>query len=160
LDAYVVGSEQMLLSEPLFTALVVGAVVLLLWWPVRPPLIASFLAGGMLGHAATTRTIGLVLVAVVAVVLFMRLGPLRLAVLVVAFLLPVALYVAKFDQVYQRPNLTLSTGVFLYGRASQFADCGRLVLPDPGLRQLCPGGQPGQRVELFYIFDMGSPIHV
>src|SRR5207244_10676486 len=85
LDAYVVGSEQMLLSEPLFTALVVGAVGLLLWRPGRPSLLASLLAGGLLGLAATTRTVGLVLIAVVAVVLFMRLGPLRLAVLVVAF---------------------------------------------------------------------------
>jgi hypothetical protein len=160
LDGYVVGSEQMLLSEPLFTALVVGAVVLLLWRPGRPSLLASVLAGGLLGLAATTRTVGLVLIAVVAVVLFLRLGPLRLAVLLVAFSLPIALYVAKFDRVYQRPNLTLSTGVFLYGRATQFAHCGRLVFPDPNLRRLCPSGQPGQRGELFYIFDGNSPIHV
>jgi hypothetical protein len=160
LDAYVVGSEQMLLSEPLFTVLVAGAVTLLLWQPSRPPLIAALLAGGMLGLAATTRTIGLILVAVAAVVLFRRLGALRLAVFVIAFSLPVAAYVAKFDSVYHRPNLTLSTGIFLYGRATQFADCGRLVFSDPSLRRLCPGGEPGQRGELFYVFDVNSPIHL
>lgn len=159
LDAYIAGSEQMLLSESLFTVLVVGAIVLLLWRPARPPVIATAVAGGMLGLAATTRTIGLVVTAVVAVLLVRRLGVLRTAALIVAFALPVALYVAKFDRVYHRPNLTLSTGVFLYGRATQFADCPRRTFPDAELRRLCPSGQPGHRDELFYVFSGDSPIH-
>jgi hypothetical protein len=158
LDAYIVATEQLLLSEALFTALVMTALALALWSRDRPALVVCLLAGGLLGLAATTRTIGAALLPVFAVVLFRRLGALRVAALVLAFLLPVAVYVFKFDRVYHRPNLTLSSGVFLYGRVSQFVDCDRVAFPDPDLRRLCPSAGAA-RNELFYVFDGSSPVH-
>jgi hypothetical protein len=157
LDAYIVATEQLLLAEALFTALVMGAVALLLWGRSRPQPVVCLLAGGMLGLAVTTRAIGAVLLPVFAVVLLRRLGAVRVAALALAFSLPVAAYVFEFDRIYHRPNLTLSSGVFLYGRVSQFVDCSRVAFPDPDLRRLCPSAGPG-RDELFYVFDDRSPL--
>lgn len=159
-DAYTLATEQMLVSEPLFTALVVAAVAVLLWWGRRPPLASCLLAGALFGLSATTRTTGLVLPLVAAVVLFPSVGWRRLAALLIACALPVGLYVTWFDQTYHRLDLTSSTGVFLYGRASQFAQCGRISFPDPELRRLCPSEPVGQRSETFYDFHPNSPIHV
>jgi hypothetical protein len=157
LDAYIVATEQLLLAEALFTALLMGAVALLLWSRNRPPPVVCLVAGGMLGLAVTTRAIGAVLLPVFAVVLLWRLGAVRVAALALAFSLPVALYVFEFDRIYHRPNLTLSSGVFLYGRVSQFVDCSRVAFPDPDLRRLCPSTGPG-RDELFYVFNDRSPL--
>ena len=157
LDAYIVAVEQQLLSESLFTLLVVGAAAVLLWARHRPPPFACLVAGGLLGLAATTRTIGIALLPVFVVALAWRLGALRTAALLLAFSVPVALYVVKFDRTYHQPNLTLSSGVFLYGRTTQFVDCQRMSLPDD-LRRLCPGEGAARRGELFYVFDSASPL--
>jgi hypothetical protein len=158
-DGYVLASEQMLVSEPLFVTLVVAAVVLLLWPAERPSLVSSVLAGGLLGLAVITRTIALVLVCVVAVVLLPRASWSRMLALLIACLLPVSLYAVWFQQTYHQLNLTSSTGIFLYGRASKFADCNRISFPDPELARLCPTDPLGQRNENFYDFNPKSPLY-
>src|SRR5262249_23308428 len=53
-----------------------------------------------------------------------------------AFAVPVAGYSAWFDQVYGKFDLTSSTGAFLYGGVSTFADCAKIQPPAPE-RRLC-----------------------
>lgn len=158
-DGYVVGTEQMLASEALFGALVAGAVVTILWRADGPGWFEVLLAGLLLGLSAITRITGLPLVAVLLVALLLR-GThlLRVLALCVAFAVPVAAYSYWFHHWYGRVNLTASSGIFMYGRASNFVDCGRVSFPDERLRDLCPTEPVGQRNEYFYMFDANSPL--
>jgi len=76
----------------------------------------------------------------------------------VAAALPIVAYVAWFAQTYQRPALTQSNGLFLYGRVSQFVDCGRTTFSTAELRAICPTGALAGRDEDFYTFSAQSPL--
>lgn len=158
-DAYVVSVEQMLLSEALFTALLVTAVALLLWRPSRPGTVACCLAGLLLGVSAITRTVGLPVVAVAALTaLVRRAGPGRVGALLVAAVLPLAGYATWFHHSFGRWGTTASGGLFLYGRVSQFVNCGRMS--SATLRSLCPSEPRGDRRNIgFYVFGARSPIN-
>jgi hypothetical protein len=157
-DGYVVASEQMLAAEATFVILVVGALALLLWRGGRPQWWVAGAAGLLLGLAAITRTVGLPLIALpVLVLLLPRPAWSRLAALSAAFALPICLYAGWFAHTYGQVNLTASTGIFLYGRATQFVDCGRVHFSDQRLRLLCPTEPIGSRNELYYVFNPSSP---
>ena len=159
LDGYILGSEQMLASEPLFGLLVTGAIALLLWRFERRPALAVAGAGLLLGLAATTRIVGLPLVAVALLVLLVRrAGWPRVALAGAAFAVPVVGYASWFAFLYGDLNLTASSGVFMYGRTTQFVDCARVRFTSAALRRLCPTEPIGQRNESFYVFDSRSPI--
>src|SRR5262249_30182744 len=106
-----------------------------------------------------TRIVGLPLVAVAALFLLLpRPAWSHLAVLAAAFALPVAMYALWFGHVYGQVNLTASSGIFLYGRTVNFVDCGRVQFSSDQLRRLCPVEPVGQRNEIWYVFDVSSPI--
>jgi hypothetical protein len=159
-DGYLIGSEQMLASEPLFGILVLGGLCALAWsGGARPGWAAVALGGLLLGLGATTRIVGLPLIAVAALALLLqRAGWRRLGVLAVAFALPVAAYAAWFSVLYGTFDLTASSGVFLYGSTVQFVQCDRVPFTSEQLRGLCPTEPLGHRDSAFYVFDGGSPL--
>jgi hypothetical protein len=158
LDGYVIATEQMLVSEPVFMLLVIGAVAILLWHGARPGLLAVVTAGMLLGLAAVTRIVGFPLIAVAVIALALRRVRWTILVaLVVAAMLPIAVYAAGFDHRFHRINLTASTGIFLYGEAIEFVDCSRIP-NEKALRQLCPTEPVGSRNQFFYVFDPNGPL--
>ncbi len=143
-DAYQVQLEHLVMSDVAFQFLLVAAVVLLLW-SRRPRASTAALAGLLLGAAALTRTIGLVLAVVLLLALVVRRAGIRaVAAAAVAATLPVAGYLTWAHTVHGRWALTTSDGLFLYSRTMRFADCERLPLT-PDERRLCDRRPPEQR---------------
>ena len=141
LDAYQLQIEQNILSETLFEALILAAVVLLLWKrPLTLPILA--ISGALLGLSATVRAVGVVLV-VPAVVFALVAGAggwqrlRRAAIIGVAFVVVIGAY-SCYAWV-KSGDFTLSRGdvYLLYGRAATIVDCRGLDLPDYE-RVLCP----------------------
>ena len=158
-DGYVIATEQMVASEALFGLLVAAGLVVLLWRMADPPLLAVAAAGLLLALSAVTRIVGLPLIAVAALVLLLpRPRWSRLAALGVAFALPVGIYAVWFSHTYGQLNLTASSGIFLYGRTTQFVDCGRVHFSSEQLHRLCPPEPIGARNETWYVFDVASPV--
>jgi len=165
LDAMQLNLEQQVLTETLFEALLLAAVVLLLWRP-RPALLACGLAGLALAGATLTRSVSLlVIVPALLVVLFLRWRlpwrgtSTRLLVLAGAFALPLVLYAAWFQSLYGTFALNGYSGHFLYARVAPFADCRTLSVPAYE-RVLCPKQPVGQRpsIEAFSWSRKESPI--
>ncbi len=163
LDAYQVQIEHNIMSDPLFEALVVGALVALAWR--TPGELAVVGAGLLLGAAVTVRQVGEVLV--VPLVLYpllvvpgwRRRAGLSLAALA-CFALPVALYASYYHGFTGRYAISHAGGNALYGRVATFADCTGLALPDDE-RVLCPGTPRAQRPGPdFWAHDPTSPFFV
>jgi Dolichyl-phosphate-mannose-protein mannosyltransferase len=141
LDAYQLQIEQLIMSDVLFQALVLAAVVLLLW---RRPLTLPILviAGALFGLAMTVRVIGGVLL-VPAVVFAMVAGPggwdrlRRATVIALGFALPVVPYAAYYSVVSGTVGFNPRDARMLYGRAATIVDCRGLDMPDYE-RALCP----------------------
>ncbi|GLW65694.1 hypothetical protein Arub01_39380 [Actinomadura rubrobrunea] len=144
-DGYQIQLEHLLLSETLFTFLLVAAITALLW-NARVGVWTAAAAGLLLGLAGTTRSAGLPLLAIVLVWLVAG-GPARrpraapAAALIAAFALPLLLYATWFKAVHGRFALTGTEKVFLYSRTAEFADCS-IIKPRPELRDLCPREPP------------------
>jgi hypothetical protein len=158
-DGYVIATEQMLASEALFGLLAMTGLVVLLWRMEDPPLRAAAAAGLLLALSALTRIAGLPLVAVAVLVLLLpRPRWSRLVALGAAFALPIGLYAVWFSHTYGELNLTASSGIFLYGRTTNFVDCARVHFSSEQLRRLCPPEPIGARNEVWYVFDAASPL--
>ncbi|MEU6407310.1 hypothetical protein [Microbispora sp. NPDC046933] len=175
LDAYQIELEHLLVSDSLFTFLVVGAVCLAMRRPLTPRSAAAL--GLVLAAATLTRTVGLPLIAVFALFLLAygarrangtsrasgaaRPGRAvaRLTVpFLVAALLPVAGYAGWFYATYQRVGLVGSNGVFLYARTMSFADCS-VMKPPADLAVLCDSRPPASRpASQEYIWNAESPL--
>jgi len=128
-DAYELHLEHMVTADPLFIFLVTIAVVMLCWSD-RPSVLTMAVAGLLIGYATLVRSVGepLLVVALVAM-LVRRVGWRRLAVLVVAGILPIGLYMAWFHHSVGKYALTESSGSFLYSRVSTFAQCSKMTVP-------------------------------
>jgi hypothetical protein len=139
LSAYAMQLEHFLLSDATFAFLVMIAVVIVMW-QAAPKWWACALAGLVLGLAATVRVQGIPLLIVFLACLLIGSGGRRTlagaAVCFVAFAVPVVEYASWFDSVNGTYNLTTSSGGFLYGEVSTFADC-RVIDPPAGERKLC-----------------------
>lgn len=158
-DGYVIATEQMLASEALFGILVVGALAVLLWKAKGPGYLAVAAAGLLLGLSATTRIVGVPLIAVAILALLLRrAGWSRVVALSVAFVLPIGAYSLWFDRYHGQFNLTASSGVFLYGRTTNFVDCNRVHFTSEQLRRLCPAEPIGARNEVALVFGYGTPL--
>ncbi|HEX5619100.1 MAG TPA: hypothetical protein VFX51_11805 [Solirubrobacteraceae bacterium] len=147
LDAFQLLIEQYVMTETVFTALILGACALLLW---RRPIPVAFvaLAGLLLAFATLTRVVALlVIVPAVLTVVFAGALPSRrvaVAVLVAAFTLPLAGYAAWFQAEHGQYALLGPTGRFLYGRVAAFVECDKLAVPADE-RPLCPDQPVGER---------------
>ncbi len=138
--------EGYVLSDVLFEVLLVGACLLVLWRH-RPGPGALAVAGLLVGCAAFVRGAGEALLVVFLVALVcLRLPWARLAVFLVAALVPIAAYMSAFHAVHGQYAIATSGPRFLYGRLALIVHC-----KDPGLRlpsyeqALCPVHPVGQR---------------
>ena len=176
LDGYQLQIEQNVMSDTLFEALMVAALVLLLWrhrlaWP------AAAAAGVVLGLATTVRLPGLALV--VGAVLYAGLvgigwrGKVVGAGLVmVGFAAPLLAYGAWYHHVAGEFRLSggPTKGKVLYGRTAPLADCAKLAGQDVPryLVQMCPNQEryAALRQRWYpqywgpdYFANWGSPAH-
>jgi hypothetical protein len=149
LDAYQLQIEQNIMSETLFQALILGAVVLLLWRR-PPPLPVLAIGGALFGLAATVRAVGLALV-IPGVVFALVAGSggwqrlIRAATIGLAFLLVVATYGGYYWIRTGEVGLSRGDAYLAYGRAATVVDCRGLGLPNYE-RPLCPEEPLGERL--------------
>ncbi|XVQ12500.1 hypothetical protein ACQP1W_08055 [Spirillospora sp. CA-255316] len=126
LDAYQIQLEHLILSDTMFTFLVVSAVTLLLWHDRTTWKIAASL-GLIIGMAWLTRSVGMpVLIGVLTYMLIRRTGWRMLAVTLAACALPVAAYAGWYKAENGKFTITESNGIFLYARVYKFADCHKI----------------------------------
>ncbi len=146
LDGLVLNLGQYVMAETLFTGLVVTALAALCWFE-RLSVRTAAGSGLLLGLAALTRTVGLLLIVpAVAYVLGRRLGRKQAVTLVSAFAVPVLAYAFAYWGAFGVFGLTNFDGFVLYGRVAPFANCKGLelkayerVLCDPRPASARPG---------------------
>jgi len=144
LDGYIIEDEHLIMAETVFTFCLMVAMVLLLWRPERVRWWAAVLAGLLVGYAVIVRTQGAVMIGVLPLFLLLRgwswktlRGWAVAIVFAVASLIPVGGYAAWFHARTGHYNMTMSTGFYLWGRVSSFADCAR-IKPAGDLAKVCP----------------------
>jgi hypothetical protein len=152
LDGYQLQAEEMIMPDVFFEALVILALVILLWRPV-----ASWLAvvatGLILGAAVTVHEFGVILIVPTVAYLLLSRGSLfsrgnwpeviKKSVAVCAvFAVPILLYAGVFDA--KTGHFKLSSGRPAIPRLAQVADCATLRIP-AAARPLCP--TPAQQRE-------------
>lgn len=189
LDAYQIELEHLLVSDTLFTVLVLSAVRLVLRGRTEGPAAKSpggeeavtdraagradddraspassvlpALGIGLLLAAATlTRTVGLPLIAVFALMLIHRARG-RVATASVALAsaaLPILGYGAWFHATHHRIGIVGANGVFLYAKTMTFADCA-VMRPPADLAVLCDPRPPSRRPPAQeYVWSQDSPL--
>jgi len=158
--------EHAVMSESLFGFLQAAAIYCAIRALTGEAIPWTIAAGLLIGAGACVRTLGLLLIPVLAVWVAASLsGPRRRRILLVgaaiaATLLPLGVYVVEQRGETGYTGLTKAGGWNLYGRAAPFADCDRFDPPD-GTRRLCErrpeDRRPGPNS---YIFDGSeSPAH-
>jgi hypothetical protein len=145
-DGFMIEDEHLIMSEALFTFLVMVA-LLLVMWPRATSWRLALITGLLIGYAGIVRTQGLVFLAVFPLFLLAR--GLRAhgwkrakswvpaIVLAVASVAPVVSYAAWFQSRTGSFDLTMSDGFYLWGRVSSFADCA-VIKPTGQQAQVCP----------------------
>jgi hypothetical protein len=144
LDAYELQIEQTIMPDVWFEALIVAALVLLLWRP-RPRPWAIALAGIALGLSVTVAQAGEILILPAAIYAVISAGGWRRAIgatalICVSFAVPILAYMSISDAVSGHFWLSRSGETTLYGRVAEAADCTTLKLPSYE-RSLCPTAQ-------------------
>jgi 4-amino-4-deoxy-L-arabinose transferase-like glycosyltransferase len=144
LDGYIIEDEHLVMSETVFTFCLMVALTLLLWRPDRVRWWMTVLAGLLVGYAVIVRTQGAIMLAVLPLFLLLRGWAWKTArgwavavVFALASLVPVGAYAAWFHERTGSYNMTMSTGFYLWGRVSSFADCAR-IKPAGLEAKVCP----------------------
>jgi dolichyl-phosphate-mannose-protein mannosyltransferase len=141
LDGYVIENEHLIMAESLFTCLLMVAMLLILWrrqvawW-------AALIAGLLVGYAVDVRTEGAVVLVLFPLFLLIRgwrtmRGWLAVVFMAVGCVIPVGAYAAWFHQHTGHYGMTMSTGYYLWGRVSSFADCSA-IKPTGEQATVCP----------------------
>jgi hypothetical protein len=144
LDSRQLMLEHFILSDALFSVLLMTGVLLLLWFE-RPPIGVVVGSAVFFVAAALTRTVGLgVLPIVVAYVVIRRLGAIATAAFVLALFVPFGGYVVWYHHHHGVYNFNQSTGRFLWSRTTTFVDCSASYLTDRE-HQICPVEPRGAR---------------
>jgi hypothetical protein len=148
LDGYIIEDEHLIMTETVFTFLLMIALLLLLWNP-RPRWWMAVVAGLLVGAATIVRTEGEAMLAVLPLFLLLRgwawktLRGWSIAILfTVGMLIPFLGYTSWFHErnpQYNTPiySTTESMGFFLWGRVSSFANCA-VIKPTGDEAVVCP----------------------
>jgi hypothetical protein len=143
LDGYIIEDEHLIMAETVFTFLLMVATLLLLWKP-RPAWWTALVAGLLVGAAAMVRTEGEAMLAVLPLYLLLRgwswktLRGWGIAIVFTAgMLVPVGAYVGWFHEKTAHYETTMSTGFYLWGRVSSFANCA-VIKPAGEEARVCP----------------------
>jgi len=143
-DSYELHLEHQVTADTLFIFLATIAVVILCWSD-RPSVLVMAVAGLLIGYATVVRSVGEPLLAVALVgMLARRVGWRRLITLLIAGVVPIAAYMLWFHHAEGKYALTESSGTFLYGRVSTFAECAK-INPPASLQILCDPTPPNLR---------------
>jgi len=135
-DVFELQLEHMVTSDTLFIFLVTMALVICCWND-RPSVPVMAVAGVLIGYATLVRSVGQPLLVVFFIVMLTRwVGWRRLTALAVAGIVPIAAYMIWFHHTTGKYALTESSGTFLYGRVSTFAECSK-IKPPADLLALC-----------------------
>jgi hypothetical protein len=144
LDGYIIEDEHLIMAETVFTFSLMVAVLLVLWRPERVRWWAAVAGGLLTGYAAVVRSEGAIMLAVFPLFLLLRglawrtlRGWLVAIAFAVASVVPVAGYAAWFHQRTGHYGMSMSTGFYLWGRVSSFADCAR-IKPTGDEAKVCP----------------------
>lgn len=131
--------EHYILSDLLFAALLVVA-VLVLFWNHRPGWSAVAVAGLMISFATLVRGAGTFLAAVfVVALLFLRVPWRRIGAFLLAFIVPVAAYAIAYHHQHGQYSTTSQGPDFLYARIAPIVDCHDPTLQLTGPEKLlCP----------------------
>jgi hypothetical protein len=161
-DAYQIQLEHLILSDVMFEFLLVSVVTILLWHGKALTWKTGGAVGLLLGLMTLTRTVGEpVLVAVVVYLLIRRLNWRVLVATVALCALPLGAYAGWFWAWYGKPGMTTSSGVFLYARVTEFADCNKMK-PPVSEYPLCKDSRTSHTPLTFSqdaIWDRNSPFH-
>jgi hypothetical protein len=160
-DAYQIQLEQLIMSDALFTLLVVGVIAIVLWnkqmsWKV------GAVVGLLLALTALTRSIGLPILALVAAYLLVKRTAWKAIVaVIVACAVPVLGYMGWFSTNYGKFGMTNSDGLILYMRTAIFADCDKMHIDkyrELQMLLLCITDPPNQRQPYaqWYLWGQGS----
>ena len=141
LDAYELQNEQTIMPDVWFDALMVVALVVLLWQP-RPTRRAIAAAGIALGLSVTIGQATEILILPAVIYLAVAVGGWwhkvrAVALMCVAFVLPILLYMSLSLAFNGHFWLSRAGTSQLYGRAAEAADCATLRIPAYE-RPLCP----------------------
>ena len=148
LDGYIIEDEHLIMTETLFTFLLMIGMLIVLWKP-RPAWWSLLIAGVLAGCASVVRTDGEVMLAVIPLFLLLRgwswktlRGWLMAITFAVGSLLPLASYEGWFHDYYQQPQYhayetSLAQGFFLWGRVSSFVNCA-VIKPTGEEAKICP----------------------
>jgi len=152
LDGFQIEDEHMVMAEPLFTFLVMLALLLILW-RYRTSWATALVAGLLVGYAVDVRSEGLPLLVLFPAFLAYRAirqgwkkwrGWLAAVALAVGCVTPVLAYASWFHSWYGQYTLSRSDGFYLWGRVSSFAECSVIKPPADELK-ICPSGAPSSR---------------
>ena len=161
-DAYEIQLEHLILSDVLFEFLLVSVITVLLWHGKELTWKMGGVAGLFLGLATLTRTVGEpVLIAVVVYFLVRRFNWRVFVATVAMCALPLGAYAGWFWTWYGKPGMTTSSGVFLYARVTEFADC-HTMKPPVSEYPLCKDSRTSHTPLTFSqdaIWDRHSPFH-
>ena len=149
LDGYIIEDEHMIMTETVFTFLLMIAMLIVLWKP-RPAWWSLLIAGVLAGCASVVRTDGEIVLAVIPIFLLVRgwswktlRGWLLAITFAVGSLLPIASYEGWFHNYYQHEQqydgyeTSLAQGFFLWGRVSSFVNCA-VLKPTGEQARICP----------------------
>jgi hypothetical protein len=175
LSVYTIQIEHFLLADTLFGLLVTIAVVLMLWTPL-PRVLTCAVVGLLLAAAALVRSQGLLVAIPFAIYLATRMASRRtrpsgmsrrlvarravvgLLAMGATFAAPMLAYALWFDSVNGTFEITTSTGAYLYGRVSTFADCS-VINPPADEQWLCLSAPVSQRANPgHYVWQASSPL--
>jgi hypothetical protein len=165
LDGYQLQAEEMIMPDVLFEAMVVLALVILLWKPTASWL-AVIATGLILGAAVTVHEFGLVLIVPTVAYLLLARGPLfspggwsealkKSVALCAVFAVPILLYCSVFY--VARGHFRLAAGRPSIPRLAQAADCATLRIP-AAARPLCPTPAEQRESPDWFQHDPQSPL--